>query len=241
MKDAAGWYGYKFDASKITQGTIIYGSGVGTLADKFYTVLSPECDLANDKSDYVNLVAAGDLTEALQDVLLGLNLTDDHWAGLKALSRSLFNNVVKRLKSQINGQNGARWFFTPSDYKADGLPLLVFDLQQIYTVDKTCIEALLHNRKAILQSPFKESLVTRIYSYLTRVGTDDDYKGDFCLSILSAVGLRIPESPVQGGTAPVLIEEMAGDDPAVPATQDSPTDVPSVESGSAEDKPGRAK
>jgi hypothetical protein len=194
LKESEGWYAYEFNESRLAQGTIVVGTGIENLSDRFYAILNPECDLENEKADYINLVAQGNLTQALQDILSGLHIDNDHWLGLKELSRSLFGHITKRLTAQINGQHGARWFFAPSDQPIGSLPLIVFDLQQIFTLDRTYTEKLLSARKAILRSPFKEALVTKIHSYLTRVGTDDGYKYDLCLSILSTAGLVLPEA-----------------------------------------------
>jgi hypothetical protein len=203
LKEAEGWYSYEFSESSLVQGTIVLGNGIENLSDRFYAVLNPECDLANEKADYINLVAQGDLTYALRDILSGLNIESDYWLGLKELSRTLLKNITAKLRAQINGQHGARWFFSPSDSPTGSLPLIAFDLQQIYTLDRTFIERLLAARKAILCSPFKEALVTKVHSYLTRVGTDDGYKDDLCLSILSAAGFRLPEPrPPERTSAP---------------------------------------
>ena len=193
--ESEGWYAYEFHETKVTQGTVFLASGFNYLPDRLYIVLNPECDLENGKSDYINLVAEGDLTAAVEDLVSGLSLKSEHWSGLE-LSKTLYDNISKRLRSHINGQLGARWFFIPADNKADGVPLTVFDFQQLHTIDSSSFLELIGRhpiaRKAILRSPFKESLVTRVYSYLTRVGTEDGYKGDLCDSIMIAAGFRLP-------------------------------------------------
>jgi len=210
LKELEGWYAYEFDKSKVTQGTILLTSAITGLTDKYYLVLNPECDLLYEKSDYINLVGQGDLKSALRDILSDFttSLDSDHWAGLKTLSNNLLKNIIRKLKDQINGRHAPRWFFVPSDYQEGGLPLMVFDLQQIYTVEveEKTFSQLLAGRKAVLCSPFKEALVTRLYSYLTRVGTDDAHKEDLCIAIIAAGGLKAPEETETVGTAPTSKE-----------------------------------
>lgn len=195
-----GWYTYDFEASKITQGTILDGASVPGLTSRHYVVLNPECDLAHGKSEYINLVAEGQVRGATEDILSDFNLEDAFWSGLKALPRNKLDKITKKLQEQLNGKQGPRWFFAPSDDRVGGLPLLVFDLQQIHTLDAATVPELLAARKAVINSPFKESLVTRLYSYLTRVGTDDGYKIELCYSIIEGAGMKLPEQPAVEGT-----------------------------------------
>ena len=92
--------------------------------------------------------------------------------------------------SQINGKIGHRWFFAPAN-NVNRLPLTVFDCQQIYTLPIHKLDEIRNLRVARMNSPFKEQLVTRLYSYLTRVGTDDSFKSDYCDLILEASGIKL--------------------------------------------------
>lgn len=200
MQDSEGWFSYNLEAETIRQGTIVFADAEVGLHGKHYVILNPECDLANNKSDYINLIGETSVREAVEDVLSGLSLTSEHWNGLKPLTQKNIDNIIKKLLEQINGKHNPRWFFVPSNHQASGFPLLAFDLQQIYTIESKFLPNLLPSRKAIINSPFKESLVTRLYSYLTRIGTSDTYKEQLCYSIIEAAGLQMPIQQAFQGT-----------------------------------------
>lgn len=176
--------------SELAQGDIVLLNNEELLAIPMgaYFVSNPACDLAQEKSDFINLVGSGDLRSAIKDILSDLNLTDDSFSN--PMIKKTFEKCKTRLMSQINGKIGHRWFFVPAN-NVNRLPLTVFDCQQIYTLPIGKIDEIRNLRVARMNSPFKEQLVTRLYSYLTRVGTDDNFKSDYCDLILEASGIKL--------------------------------------------------
>jgi hypothetical protein len=198
MPDFDEWFDYVSNVEHITQGSIVDGQLIEGLESQYYAVLSPECDLEQRKSEFVVMVAEGDKTAAIKEILSSHNLTDDNWKGLKPHSQKR-DKVRARVLEQINGKIGARWFYVPPS-SASGL--IVFDFQKLHSVSAEKIPALCEARIAVLRSPFKESLVTRLYSYLTRVGTADEYKKPLAELVLNATGLIFPPENKEGTGSP---------------------------------------
>ncbi len=185
------WFHTDFDPNRLHQGTIFFASGFDGLENGYYAVLNPECDLEHSKANYVNIVAAGDTKRAFLDITSDIALSTEQINGLEELKPKVVKNLLKILLKQINGSTGLRWYFTPVDNFVD-LPLLVFDLQNIRSFSSDRIESILPQRRAVIRSPYKEQLVTRLYSYLTRVGSPDQDKESLAFDIMDSVGLKFP-------------------------------------------------
>jgi CheY-like chemotaxis protein len=135
-------------------GDILHGPIDGR--DSWWLLLTPSCDLANNKADYVLVAPATLLTE---------------YPAFVAWETSGSNNqrdkVKELVKHATDGQRD-RWLYLPA---ALDVPDLVVDFQQLTTIPCADLDALA--RVAALDSPFAEAAVNRFGRYFGRVGTPD--------------------------------------------------------------------
>lgn len=124
--------------------------------ERWWLVLTPSCDLLNNKAEYVLLAEADPL--------------DGHkamtaWRAAKSTTK---RRSVEDLVSQKTGGQHDRWLFLPA---AIDVPDLVVDMQRLLSTPCEAAEAL--ERVASLDSPFAEEAVNRFGRYYGRIGTPD--------------------------------------------------------------------
>lgn len=158
-----------------TTGDLIRGQRVVTQedaeGDAWYVVLTPACDLAKGKADFVVLAEAVPLQsfpeyEVWRDAEVA-NLAHATDATAKA-SSSAERKLLRLLDNNRDGRQPERWHYLPGVW---GLSDLVVDFQRIVHVPKDGVEGF--ERVATLDSPYSESLIARFTRYLGRLGTPD--------------------------------------------------------------------
>lgn len=122
----------------------------------WWLVLTPSCDLLNNKAEYVLLAEADPLDE---------HETMTAWRAAKSTTK---RRSVEDLVSQKTGGQRDRWLFLPA---AINVPDLVVDMQRLLSTPCKTAEAL--ERVASLDSPFAEEAVNRFGRYYGRIGTPD--------------------------------------------------------------------
>jgi CheY-like chemotaxis protein len=126
----------------------------------WWLVLTPSCDLLNEKADFVLLAAADPLME---------HRTVRAWidAESKKTAKSARSKVEGVIRQKTGGQDD-RWLYLPA---AVAVPDLVVDMQQLKSA--SCADARSLDHIASLDSPFAESAVNRFNRYYGRIGTPD--------------------------------------------------------------------
>jgi CheY-like chemotaxis protein len=170
----------------------------------WWLVLTPSCDLLNEKADFVLLAAADRLMD---------HRTVRSW--LDAESKKKGNSARSKVEGLIRQKTGGqddRWLYLPA---AVAVPDLVVDMQQLKSVPCADARAFLHI--ASLDSPFAESAVNRFNRYYGRIGTPD-FDADPIMARIEKVVLAHHEER----TAAAAATETAVPDQAQDATsQDS--------------------
>jgi CheY-like chemotaxis protein len=158
-----------------TTGDLIHGDRVVTEEEAngsaWYVVLTPACDLAQGKADFVVLAEAVPLEsfpeyEGWRDAEQA-KLADETEASTKAVAAAE-KKLLRLLSNNRDGKSPERWNYLPGVW---GLPDLVVDFQKIVHVPKDQVEA--YERVATLDSPYSESLIARFTRYVGRLGTPD--------------------------------------------------------------------
>ena len=120
--------------------------------DEWWLVLTPACDIANDKADWTQLARCLPLEQV--PAVQKLNAAR---AGADSGARGKVLNLFKN--------NEQRYFHLPA-YLA--VPDLVLDLQQVIAVSKG--ESMQYRRRASLTPPYTQSVIARYTAYMGRVG-----------------------------------------------------------------------
>ena len=154
-------------------------------------IVTPTCDLAQDKADYHRLCILQPLQNLLYEFGKDLQLTQQHWDGAEPLSKGKWNTIKERL-GRIIKNAWPRYHFLPSESDVFQTDYFI-DFELILTVPLTELAAV--SRHATIDSPYKQELVQRLTSHLMRIGTPDiaaatiNEKVNCCAG---AVGLAIP-------------------------------------------------
>lgn len=128
-------------------------------ARQYWMVLTPSCDFAQCKADYIVLAKCENLSRQEEYV---------NWkAGKEAPSKTSVDSLEKLIGDNRKHQP-ERFKFLPGTFF---LPDLVVDFQQLRSIDVDSLK----NFEAIatLDSPFAEAMLARFSRYFARVGTPD--------------------------------------------------------------------
>jgi len=132
---------------------------------EYFIVLTPSCDLVHSKADFVLLGKCNHLV----DTPPGLSAKESLAAG-KGMSKTLVDKLSSYIKDRYPPED--RFKYLPG---TSFLPDLVVDLQDIRAVAPTVLNpgGGGYERIASLDSPFAESLQSKMMKYLGRIGTPD--------------------------------------------------------------------
>lgn len=132
---------------------------------EYFAVLTPSCDLAQEKADFVLLSKC----KKLADTLPGQNAKASLVANADVSATT--TDKLKKIMSD-NWTPVDRHKYLPG---TSFLPDLVIDFQDVFTVEKVAFLSDEEGYKRItsLDSPFAESLQAKMVRYLGRIGTPD--------------------------------------------------------------------
>jgi hypothetical protein len=125
----------------------------GEVQDEWYAVLTPACDLRQNKAEFVLLARAR---------LLGTNRRYIEWAEGSRSNTKWFD--LQRLLSGAL----ARYVYLPA---FRDIPDLVVDFEETTAIPKSKIKS--YKPQASLSSPYSEALLAKHSQYLGRIGTPD--------------------------------------------------------------------
>ena len=146
----------------------------GSLAeqDGYWVMLTPTCDLVQNKAEWLLLARALALKDQPEYV---------KWA--ENASKSRTDRLTRLLRNNRSGQQD-RYFFLPG---ALSIPDLVVDLQEVVTIPRDDAGLRDLDRLATLDSPFAEALTSQFTRLFGRIGTRD-LDTDWVISRLGSVG-----------------------------------------------------
>jgi hypothetical protein len=133
-------------------------------------IMTPVCDIAQDKVDHFNLCALLPFEDYFFKTILK-NFKVDKYAFKNSLSKSKAKEINKFLVSFLNNQL-PRFHYIGDLINEDGLWYI--DYQLIQSVHVNRASNLLKNRLAKISSPLKESIFVRFAHYLGRVGLNGE-------------------------------------------------------------------
>ena len=132
-------------------------------------IVTPACDLAQEKTDYHRICVLKPLPLLLYAVGQQMGLKKDHWDGQALVSKGKKGDFTQKIRQAIT--NGLlRYHFLPSDgnvFKTDYF--IDFEILTSVPLDKLSVE----NRIARLNPPYKQELIQRLGVHLMRIGTPD--------------------------------------------------------------------
>ncbi len=132
-------------------------SGSSETANNWYVIMTPSCDLANDKADSVILAEC-----------VGISAFNEYKQWLESRSSSARKNLTRLLRSNPSGGQQYRYYYLPKAWK---LPDLIVDLQKILHIAYENLNN--YEKIASIDSPYAESLSQQFLSYIGRIGTPD--------------------------------------------------------------------
>ena len=153
------------------------GELVVTGDDEWWLVLTPACDIANDKADWTQLARCLPL-EQLAPVQKLIAATDGADSGVRGKVLNLLKNKEQR------------YFHLPA-YLA--IPDLVLDLQQVTSVPKGQMTQ--YRRRASLTPPYTQSVIARYTAYMGRVGLPDAPAEEFAEDLVRRRNLAASKVP----------------------------------------------
>ena len=139
-------------AGDIYKGTVDYQDG-------YWVMVTPSCDLVQDKAEWLLLAICDPLLEQREYV---------KWAGER--SRSAATRLRALLGNNRRGSQRERHFYLPA---AMSIPDLVVDLQNVAAIRLKEFGTLGLERLATLDSPFAEALTSQFSRLIGRIGTPE--------------------------------------------------------------------
>lgn len=124
-----------------------------TVEQEWYVVLTPACDLAQRKVEYVHLARAVPLNAHPKFLQYSGNMSNGKWSSLWDVLRG----------------NQARYRYLPAYLD---IPELIIDLERIQSVEAISMEHA-YERLASLDSPYAEELIVRYGHFRGRIGVPD--------------------------------------------------------------------
>jgi hypothetical protein len=121
--------------------------------DGYWLLLTPSCDVAQNKADWV--------------LLAKCNLLEDT-AVYKANHEKASKATQRALLDLLRNNRGERYYYLPAAFT---IPHLIVDLQQLE--GPLCSELDKLSPAATLDSPYAEALASRFSRYFARLGTPD--------------------------------------------------------------------
>ena len=132
-------------------------------------VVTPTCDLAQEKTDFHRLCVLHPLPHLLYQIGKGLELVESNWKGTEPLSKTKWAKIQQKLTSAIKNA-WPRYHFLPSEtgiFETD----YIIDFEIFATVPLNDLRG--EDRYARINAPFKQEIIQRLASYMMRIGTPD--------------------------------------------------------------------
>lgn len=154
-------------------------------------VVTPTCDLEQDKAQFVKFISAVELAFVIKIIADSVGIEESVSTSGDVISRDRYNNLIKVLRKNTTGDFLPRYYLLP-EYP-DLLPALYLDFQRVFVVPfQQVIQEYLTNRVAKVASPWREQIAARYAGYSLRVGTPD-YSDDELRIVLDTAGLTLPD------------------------------------------------
>jgi len=138
-------------------------------AQAWYVLLTPACDLAHEKAEFVVLVECVPLESTPEYTEWASFQSRANEGAVTKAHRVAERRLTKLLKNRPEDRQEDRNFYLPGAWT---VPNLLVDFQRVVSIPP---EKLLstYERVATLDSPYAEALVERFGRYLGRLGTPD--------------------------------------------------------------------
>lgn len=146
-------YVYPPISGALESGQVLLRRGGGEEEDEWHVVLTPACDLRQNKAEFVLLARARSL---------GRHKRYIEWIE-GSMSKAKWGDLQQLLSGAL-----ARYVYLPA---FRDIPDLVVDFEETVAVPKSGIEP--YEPKASLSSPYSEALLAKHSQYLGRIGTPD--------------------------------------------------------------------
>ncbi|MER9018151.1 hypothetical protein [Mesorhizobium sp. M0898] len=158
-EDSVKWHPFENYIQPALQEIRPHTGDVFRFEDGLWIVLTPQCDMATQKTDPI-LLAYCDTEALLED-------WKQHAASLKpASSKSKRDGAEKYFRKLVNQFEPAQHFLPPLE---DGKPLVV-QFKKLRTIPLADLQKSLAKRIASVASPFLSNLTQRFGSYVSRIG-----------------------------------------------------------------------
>ncbi len=147
--------------------------------DNYYVILTPSCDLDQNKAEFILLAKAQKVEETEEykkckdDISSGKEISN---AKMKGLQKLIGNN------RKAPGHSPERYYFLPQTFF---IPNLVVDYQNLYS--RSSNDDLIGKRIASLDTPFAEECLNRFSQYFGRIGTPDLDKVGLAKKLISSI------------------------------------------------------
>ena len=151
-------------------------------------VITPTCDLVQEKADYIKFVSVISLNEVIILIAKHKGIDSSFFQSGAYLSNTKRDDLIDAFIQNIRGDLLPRFYFL--DEYAGIFSACFADLQQVFVVpDRLVTTEYLDNRIARLKSPWREEIVARYSGYSMRVGVPARSKDELRV-ILAKTGLN---------------------------------------------------
>jgi CheY-like chemotaxis protein len=129
----------------------------GECVIRWYIIMTPSCDFANNKVDSVVVVEC-----------IAIEEFEEYQKWTQSNSNETRKKLVRLLRSNPTTGQRDRYYYLPKAWK---LPDLIADFQKILHIPYEDLSR--YDKQASMDSPYAESLSNQFNSYMGRIGTPD--------------------------------------------------------------------
>lgn len=182
--------------AEIDQGDVfsdIYFSAIDARVNA--VVITPTCDLVQNKAFYIKFIAAVSLELVIKIIADSIGIEESLFHSENQISRTKHLQMLKMLRRNTTGDFLPRFYLMPK--YGEILPASYLDFQKVFILPYAQVEdEYQDNRVAKICTPWRESITSQYAGYSMRIGTPD-YTDDELSDILTMSGLRFANDDVQ--------------------------------------------
>jgi hypothetical protein len=132
-------------------------------------IVTPTCDLQLEKADFHRLCVLQPFPVLFYDIANKKGLTEKHWDGSEAVSRTKWGEVRNQLRTAITNA-WPRYHFMPKEtgkFQTD----YFIDFELLLTIPLSDLRE--DQRHVRLHAPYQQELIQRLTAHMMRIGTPD--------------------------------------------------------------------
>ena len=157
-------------------------------------VITPTCDLVQDKAPFVKFVGSVPLDFVVRIIADSVSIDDSFFTNKTPLTNRQQDNFLKAFRRNLTGDFLPRYYLIRSN--PGSFTQFYLDFQRVFVFARRQVEEeFLACRCATIASPWREQIVSQYAGYSMRIGTPDYSQSDIS-SLMDGTNLIFPTNDI---------------------------------------------